>query len=46
MNLKRHLTIILTVVLIAVVGLGLFVMLPSNSLTMDVNPSIELRLID
>ena len=43
MNLKRHLTIILTVVLIAVVGLGLFVMLPSNSLTMDVNPSIEIE---
>lgn len=43
MNIRRRLTIIIPVVLIAVVGFGAFMMLPSNSLTMDVNPSIEIE---
>lgn len=43
MNIKRKLTIILPVILVAVIGFGAFMMLPSNSLTMDVNPSIEIE---
>lgn len=39
----NKLKVIIPIILLAVVGLGAFAMLPSNSLTMDVNPSIEIK---
>jgi len=43
MNIKKKLMIVLPVVLVAVISLGAYTLLPSNSLTMDVNPSIEIE---
>jgi hypothetical protein len=39
----NKLKVIIPIILLAVVGLGAFTMLPANSLTMDVNPSIEIK---
>lgn len=42
MNTKKKIMIIIPMLLL-VIGLGAFTMLPANSLTMDVNPSIEIE---